>query len=75
MQGQKFPKFHFELLNEIHNQRAARKIVDAHNFSERELITISESVGDMPTWERSAQPQLVADTLAVMAKQYPYNEN
>jgi hypothetical protein len=79
-----FPQYHYELLNEIHNQRAARKVVAPHAWTKAELDAISHKVGDVdesipprngqfePIWTRSRQPDLVARTLAAMGEAHPH---
>lgn len=71
---QHFSDYHYQVLNDIHASRAFRQVVGEHTFTKRELDAISKSVGDMPTWDKEAQPRLVADTLTEMAKAYPYVE-
>lgn len=71
---QHFSQYHYDTLNDIHASRAFRRIVGEHTFTKRELDAISKSIGDMPTWDKAAQPRLVADTLAAMAAAFPYAE-
>jgi len=80
----KFPAFHYELLNDIHGSKAARKVVGAHHFTKPELDEISRKVGDYseckgdtftPEWAKEAQPALVANTLAAMARAFPYRDD
>ncbi len=75
----KTPAYHFELLNEIHAQAAARKTVAPHHFSIAELNEISFSIGDGErlgelNYNRADQPRLVAATVAEMARLYPHSE-
>lgn len=74
----KTPSYHFELLNEIHGQAAARKVVAPHHFTERELNEISLHVGDGTrlgelNYTRADQPRLVDATVREMAARYPYD--
>ena len=74
MQTNQHHPYCLELLNEIHANRAARKLVGGRNFPTTELIEICKSVGDLPTWDQAAQPALVAATLDVMARRDPWSE-
>ena len=82
----RFPAYHYELLNDIHASKAARKVVGSHHFTKPELDEISFRVGDFsthnipathftPCWDREAQPKLVADTLLLMATAFPYRDD
>lgn len=70
----KHSAFHFECLNDIHANRAVRHLTGGKHFSMSELTAICVSIGDKPTWDKAAQPKLLEDTLAVMAKRDPYVE-
>lgn len=69
--------YHYELLNEIHAQKAGRDVVGEHHFSKTELDRISLSVGDGTAlgklnWDKDKQPTLVAATILEMERLYPY---
>lgn len=74
------PAFHYELLNEIHANRAARKVVDPHTFTRAELDKISLAVGDGNRlgeldYTRAAQPAHIAATIGRMTALFPHTED
>lgn len=70
----KHSPFCLELLNEIHANRAVRHLTGGKAFSTKELVEICILAGDKPTWDREAQPKLIATELAIMAKRDPFVE-